>query len=192
MFDQLVQHIRRYAPLSDEDATLLLTGMEFRELKKKDFILKPGQVCEGHHFVLSGLCRTYFLNDKEAEQIIHFALENWWITDHSSLDRQTPSHFYIQAVEDTSLATIRRSAQEELFRRIPALDRYFRIILQKAMAASQMRMKYLYGLTGKERYEHFSSLFPEFVQRVPQYMLASYLGFSPEFLSKIRANKVPR
>jgi CRP/FNR family transcriptional regulator len=104
-----------------------------------------------------------------------------------SLESGKPSHFNIQAIENSEVAILDKKIQEELFAAIPQLERYFRMILQRSYAASQIRIKFIYSLSGEERYHQFNASFPEFVQRVPQYMLASYLGFTPEFLSKIRA-----
>jgi len=131
----------------------------------------------------------YYINDNGVEQILHFGIENWWISDYSSMDRQMPSEFYLQAIEASEVAVLKKSVQEELLAKVPKLERYFRAIFQRAYAASQMRVKYIYTLTREERYHHFTNSFPGFVQRIPQYMLASYLGFTPEFLSKLRARK---
>lgn len=185
----LIAHIRRYTSLNNEEAELLQEYVELEQLKKKDFLLKEGQVCTANYFVIKGLLRSYFTTDKDTEQIHLFALENWWITDYQSLEARQPSQFFIQAVENTIVAAIPRNRQDELFAAIPQMEKYFRIILQNALAAAQLRVKYVYSLTGEERYHHFASSFPDFVQRVPQYMLASYLGFTPEFLSKIRGKK---
>ena len=131
----------------------------------------------------------YINTDEGTEQIVQFAIDNWWITDYNSFDFQKPSLFNIQAVENCEIAFIKKETQEELFKKLPQLERYFRIILQRSFAASIMRIQYIFNQSGEERYRHFNSSFPDFVQRVPQYMLASYLGFTPEFLSKIRGKK---
>ena len=129
------------------------------------------------------------MSDRGTEQIIQFAIDNWWLSDYMSFDKQTPSGFYIQAVEDTELLCLDRSTQEQLFKKVPQLESYFRIVFQRAYAASLVRIQYIFCLTKEERYHHFNNAYPEFVQRIPQYMLASFLGFTPEFLSKTRAKK---
>lgn len=121
---------------------------------------------------------------------MQFAIENWWITDYLSYHNNTPSHFYIQAVENCDVIAIEKSVCECLLIQIPKLERYFRIVSQKSFGAAQMRIKFLFTMSAEERYHHFNDLNPEFVQRVPQYMLASYLDFSAEFMSKIRAGKI--
>jgi CRP/FNR family transcriptional regulator len=189
MTNTLLAHINRYVPLDEKEQQLILPFITLETFKKKSFLLKEGQVCHALFFVEKGCLRNFFLHDKGIEHTTQFAIENWWITDFLSFDRQMPSHFFIQAVEQTSVYIITKTKQEELLSELPKLERYFRLITQRAYGAYQLRIKYLYSQSGEERYHHFNSLHPEFVQRVPQYMLASYLGFTPEFLSKIRAGK---
>lgn len=186
----LIAHIRQYISLNNEEALLLEESLELRELKKKEFLLKEGEICTANYFIMKGLLRSWFTTDRDAEQICQFAIEQWWITDYQSLELRQPSQFNIQAVENTTVACILRDRQDALFAAVPQLERYFRIILEKALNAANLRIKYIFSLSGQERYDHFASNFPAFVQRVPQYMLASYLGFTPEFLSKIRAKRI--
>lgn len=117
-------------------------------------------------------------------------LKTAWITDYLSLHNNTQSHFYIQAIENSEVIAIQKSTLEAILIKIPKLERYFRIVSQKSFGAAQMRIKFLFTMSAEERYKHFKNLNPEFVQRVPQYMLASYLDFSAEFMSKIRAGKI--
>jgi CRP-like cAMP-binding protein len=189
MHSYLLQHIRQYTPLTQEEEQTILSLVECHQVQKKDFLLKEGQVCKANYFVAKGCLRSFFTTENDTEQIVQFALENWWLTDYTSFLQQQPSRFCIQAIEASEVITINKSIEEELFRKVPALEHYFRLVLQRAQAASQMRIRYIYGLSAKERYFHFITSFPDFAQRVPQYMLASYLGFSAEFLSKIRAGK---
>jgi len=190
MISALVDHIRRYVPLDEQEAAVLEQFIEVREVKKKAFLLREGEVCKANYFMIKGFCRSYFMTEKDTEHTHLFAIENWWITDYSSLERKTPSMFNIQAQEPSTLGVLHRDKQDELFMAIPQLERYFRSVLEMALAAAHMRIKYIYSQSGHERYIHFSTSFPDFVQRIPQYMLASYLGFTPEFLSKIRAGKI--
>jgi CRP-like cAMP-binding protein len=188
-FTPLIAHIRKYVHLDDREAGLLADSLQFRSVKKKEFLLKEQQVCETNYFVLKGCLRLYFIQETGAEQIIQFGIENWWITDQQSLDWQQPSHFYLQAVEATELAVLDRTTATTLLDQIPCLDRYFRLIAQRAFAASQQNRYFVQNLSGEERYHQFARGFPDFVQRIPQYMIASFLGFTPEFISKIRRRK---
>jgi CRP-like cAMP-binding protein len=132
----------------------------------------------------------FYINEKGIEQTTQFAIENWWMADYMSFGSQTPSSFYIQAVENSDILSIDFHAQEKLLEEFPQLERYFRIIFQRAYASSQLRIKYLYDFSKEELYDHFNTHFPDFVQRIPQYMLASYLGFTPEYLSELRKKKL--
>ncbi|EHQ29230.1 Crp/Fnr family transcriptional regulator [Mucilaginibacter paludis] len=189
MYNSLIEHINKFAQLNAEEAELITKSVSLKIIKKKDFLLKPGQVCKSNYFVIKGCLRLYFINRKETEHITQFAIENWWITDQDSFDHQLPSDNYLQAVENTTVIVLEKAVLDDLFIRVPQLERYFRLILQMVYTAWQRRIKYIYNQTDEERYRLFSQRFPEFMQRVPQYMIASYLGFTPQFLSKIRAKK---
>ena len=176
-----------------------MSDLRYKKIKKKEYLFREQQICTANHFVLSGCARMYFIGEDDVEHITQFAIENWWITDFQSLDWQQPSRFYIQAIETTELAILDRDSLPALFDRVPMLDRYFRLVVQRAFAAAQQNLFFIYSSTGEERYRSSdrprpsalgacptSTSFPEFVQRIPQYMVASYLGFTPEFISKIK------
>jgi CRP-like cAMP-binding protein len=188
--EALLQHVQRFVDLNNEEQEAIASCFRYVEVPKKGYLLKQGKICTGRYFVMKGLLRQYTLGENEAEQITAFALENWWMVDYDSMDRRQPSQFFIQAVEPTEVLVLDKEMEEELFTRVPKMERYFRLILQRSHAASMMRIKYIFTTSGEERYLHFSGLFPGFIQRIPQYMLANYLGFSAEFLSKIRAKKL--
>ena len=132
----------------------------------------------------------FFINDKGVEQTIQFALENWWLADYTSFSSQKPSDFFIQAVEKSEVLALDLLAQEEMLHRFPQIERYFRLVHQRAHAASQFRIKSLYSVSREELFHNFNKSYPEFVQRIPQYLLASFLGFTPEYLSEIRAKRI--
>jgi len=189
MYQSLFNHIERYVPLDERERDLLSAGLEYSMLEKKAYLLKEGTICHANYFILKGCLRLYFISETGKEQTLQFGIENWWISDLDSLSRQTPSPFFIQTIEPSEIAVLNQQTEQALLKAIPKLERYFRLVLQRAYAASTMRLYYLSSLSGAKRYHHFNNLFPCFVQRIPQYMLASYLGFSPEFLSRIRAKK---
>jgi CRP-like cAMP-binding protein len=189
MFEPLITHIRKFVTLDDRQAETLAAALRYKKVDKKEFLLRETQVCTANHFVLKGCFRMFFIRDTGLEQIIQFAIENWWITDYQSLDCQQPSRFCIQAVEPSEIAILDHKLCPELFDEIPMLDRYLRLIVQRAFAASQSNLLFIYTFSGEERYHHFSDAFPGFIQRVPQYMIASYLGLTPEFVSKIKTRR---
>jgi len=186
METNLVQHIRKFTTLDDQDVASLLRFFEPLSLKKKACLLEEGEICRYNYFVEKGCLRMYYIDDKGTEQTNQFAIENWWLADYMSFDKQTPSPFYIQAIEKSTVYGLEHSKQNQLFEEFPQMERYFLLILQRAYAASQLRMKYMHDFSKEEIYHHIAARFPEFIQRVPQYMLASYLGFTPEYLSEIR------
>jgi CRP/FNR family transcriptional regulator len=187
---ELVNHLIKYIALNQSEIRIITEKTKTLSLNKKDFLLEEGQIAKANYFVKKGLLRMYFINDKGVEQITQFALENWWISDYMSLIMQQPANFYIQAVENTEVVAFEFSKQEQLFKKVPQLEIYFRLMMQRAYAASQMRFKYFYDYSKEENYRQFVALFPAFVQRIPQYMLASYLGLTPEYLSELRKKTV--
>lgn len=188
--ENFIQHIRKYSPLTDSDVELLKNFIKIIETEKKKHLLEEGEICKANYFVERGCLRMYFINEKGAEQITHFALEGWWIADYMSLSTKQPSPFYIQAIQHSTVVAIPQNLQEELFSVLPQMERYFRIIAQRAYAASQMRIKFFHDYSKEESYRQFIRLFPSFVQQIPQYMLASYLGLTPEYLSELRKKLV--
>jgi len=190
MYPELLAHIKRYVKLTAAEEQLLCEKIEVKKVKKRDFILEPGKHCVGNYFVVKGLMRQYLVNTKLNEQIFQFGLENWWIADQDSLMTGQPSSCYIQAIEDSELLLLNEKNRVALIEQFPALETYFRMMMQKAFVAAQRRIGFIFNQSDEERYRHFSKLFPEFMQRVPQYMLASYLGFTPQFLSRLRAKKI--
>ncbi|MEO6306010.1 MAG: Crp/Fnr family transcriptional regulator [Bacteroidia bacterium] len=186
MKSPLAEHIRKFIALNEAEEKILLSRVNLLSLKKKEVILKEGQICNDNYFVAKGCLRLFFMNDKGIEQTTQFAIENWWMSDNMSFIDQRPSTFYIQAVERSEIFSLNKKAQEQLFKELPQLEKYFRIIFQKAYATAQFRIKYLYNLSKEDNYRFFASSYPEFVQRIPQYMLASYLNLTPEYLSEIR------
>jgi CRP-like cAMP-binding protein len=188
--DVLKLHLRRFIHLPDEDFDAIANFFQPLTIKKKKNLLEKGETCKRNYFVASGCLRMFFIDDNGVEQTTQFAIENWWITDLMAFQKQVPSDFFIQAVENSEVFAIKYNAQDELLMQYPAMERYFRIIYQHALAALQMRAKYHHYYSKEELYHHFSKGFPEFIQRVPQYLLASYLGFTPEYLSEIRKKMI--
>ncbi|WP_080054819.1 Crp/Fnr family transcriptional regulator [Spirosoma aerolatum] len=189
MSDSLQKHIRKFITIDDQELADALPFFRSITLNKKENLLVEGQVCKSNFFVVTGCLRMFFVNEKGVEQTVQFALENWWLSDYTSFSTQKPAVFSIQAVEKSEVLAIDFAQHEEMLSQHPSLERYFRLVHQRAHAAAQYRMKYHYDHSREELYHEFARLFPEFVQRIPQYLLASYLGFTPEYLSEIRSRK---
>jgi len=189
MYPELLAHINNFVKLTPCEEGLLCDKIEPKKVRKKEFLLEAGKHCHGNYFVVKGCMRLYFINTKLNEQILQFGIENWWITDQDSLMTGRPANCYIQAIEPSELLLLPEKKRAELVEQIPHLESYFRIMMQKAYVAAQRRIGFIFNQTEEERYRSFVSQFPGFVQRIPQYMLASYLGFTPQFLSRMRAKK---
>jgi len=186
MIERFKQHIDKFTKITEEEFSEILSFFDEQEVKKKENLLMEGAVCRYHYFVLNGCLRKFFVNEKGVEQTTEFAIETWWMTDNFAYERREATPFYIQAVENSWVLGIDYASQEALVAAHPKMERYFRFVYQRAFAASQMRIKYLYELSKEEMFHHFNEHYPDFVQRIPQYLMASFLGFTPEYLSEIR------
>jgi CRP/FNR family transcriptional regulator, anaerobic regulatory protein len=190
MNESLKQHVKNLVTISDADLEEIDPFLKTLRLAKKENVVTAGQTCKANYFVASGCLRMFFIDDKGVEKTVQFAIENWWLADYTSFQSQKPSGFYIQAVEKSEIIALDFGAQEKLFKQLPVLERYFRLIHQRAHAAAQYRMKFHYDYSKEEMYRHFVRSFPKFAQRIPQYLLASYLGLTPEYLSELRARDI--
>ena len=190
MTENLKKHIQRFVEIKEQDYAEILAYFTVIEAGKKKNLLVEGKVCKCNYFVSKGCLRLFFINEKGVEQTIQFALENWWLADYASFSAQKPSDFYIQAVEKSEVFALDFLSQEKLLQQFPQMERYFRLVHQRAHAAAQFRIKNLYSVSREELYHQFNKLYPEFVQRIPQYLLASFLGFTPEYLSEIRSKRI--
>jgi CRP-like cAMP-binding protein len=190
MSDNLRKHIEKFIRVDDNAYSKIRSYFNTGELRKKHNLLTEGKICTSNYFVIKGCLRLFFINEKGVEQTTQFAIENWWLADYTSFSAQKPSEYYIQTVEKSEILSIDFQSQEKLLKEFPSLERYFRLIHQRAHAAYQLRIKYLYSSSREELYHQFNQLYPDFVQRIPQYLMASYLGFTPEYLSEIRKKRI--
>lgn len=179
-------HIAKFAGVTDEEFEQILTFFDTKAVSKKENLLQQGELCRHHYFVLEGLLRKFFINEKGSEQTTEFAVETWWLTDNYAYENQLPTEFFIQAVEKTTILYITSEKQQQLLKEFPVMERYFRFVYQRAYAAAQKRIQFLFSFSKEEFYFQAARNHPEFIRRVPQYLIASYLGFTPEYLSEIR------
>lgn len=186
MTQPLITHIGKFCSIDPEKLGLLEQYFEYKTYKKKQFLLQEGDRCHEKFFIVKGCVYLYYLRQNGVEQTIDFAIENWWTSDFMAFPNNSPAQFSIRAAENTTVLSITAERQRELLQQVPELEAYFHLVFQRAYAASQIRLRKLYELSKEELYRLFSKDFPEFVQRVPQYLLASFLGFTPEYLSEIR------
>jgi len=188
---ELTQHIRKYVKIDTKDESRFSHFFQQKTFEKKDILIEQNTRCRFHFFVIKGCLRMFFLNEKGVEQTIQFAIENWWITDYMAFDRQARTEFTIQAVEPSDVVQIDYENQEKLLQQFPQLERYYRLIYQRAYSALQLRTKYIYDFSREQLYHHFNDSFPEFTHRIPQHLLASYLNMTPEYLSEIKKKSRP-
>lgn len=180
-------HLEKFITISEDEFESISSYFHMADIKKKQNLMVEGEIGKFKYFVVKGCLRKFFINEKGVEQTTEFAIENWWIADNFAFEQQTKSQFYIQAVENSTIIMIDFNSQEKLLENHPVMEKYFRMVYQRAYAAAEKRIRYLYEMSKEEYYIHFNSLYPWFTQRIPQYLLASFLGFTPEYLSEIRA-----
>lgn len=188
-FSPLLAHIRRQVPLSAADEAHILQRVKLLKLRKRQYLSQPGYVCHYQSYVVRGALRSYLLDRDGQAHTIQFAVEDWWVTDFASFIHGTPGTLFIEALEETVVIQWHRDAIQELYTLIPALERFFRIMGERALIAAQQRLLSNLSLSVAERYDAFMDKYPDIAQRVPQYALASFLGCSTEFLSRLRAGK---
>ena len=188
MWEQLRSHFARHIELTDQEWAFCISLFTSRRIKRKTFLLQEGEVCKHLVFVLKGCLDAYIVDRKGEEHVVHFALEDWWLTDDYSFWTGVPGTYFIQALEDSELLIINRDSLEQLFLRHPKFDRYFRILLTNHAVALDRRIVASLSMSAEERYLYLLKLYPNLAQRVSLKQISSYLGITPESLSRVRAN----
>jgi len=189
MTELLRKYIAKQVSLSEKDMAAFCNLFRQKSIKKKSFLLREGEVCKFEGFVTKGLFRVYHMDKNGAEQILYFAMENWWVTDIDSFTNGLPSQLLIEAIEDSEVLLISKKDKEFAYANLPAIEKLFRIMTQKTHVALQRRMIDNLGKTADQRYLDFIERYPALYQRLSNLQIAAYLGISHEFLSKIR-NKI--
>ena len=186
MYERFFKNFNSKVNLSKEEQDVIQNFLTPKKLRKKQYLLQDGDPCKFLAFVESGALRSYSIDEKGNEHIIQFALENWTISDLYSFLTDEPSIYNIDALEDSELVLISKTAHEELLLKVPKYETYTRLQLTGAYIAMQKRLTSIIGSSLEERYANFNALYPDIVQRVPQHMIASFMGLQPETLSRIR------
>jgi CRP-like cAMP-binding protein len=183
----ILQNIDKIVSLSDIEKETILSKIEIKHYKAKTVLLNAGEICKHSYFVNSGILRSFNINDNIVEHVLQFACEGWWIGDMYSLITQKPGNLYVEVNEDAEVVLLSKENQEELFQEIPKLERFFRILTENSLVANQERIMDNLSLSAEERFEKFCSKYPTLIQKVPQKQVASYIGVTPEFFSKMKA-----
>lgn len=186
----LLNYINNFVSLTADEEAFLISKLVYRKYLKGQYVVQHGDICKYQCFVLSGCTKTFYMGDDGQEHIIMFSIEDWWNSDMGSFITQTPADYNVQCVENTELIMFPYNNIEELYSEIPKLERFFRQIIERGLVASQKRIVRSFSLSAKDRYLYFRSQYPKIEQRIPQYMVASYLGITKEFLSKIKSQLI--
>lgn len=188
MYDILLQYIIDYSSLtpSDEEVKLIKEAFKPKKLRKRQYLLQEGDTCKYLSFIAKGALRQYAVDDKGTEHIVRFGIERWWMSDYEGFTTQTPSKYNIDALEDAELLQITKEHMDDLRKIVPAIDAMFKKIDQRSYISHQKRIHSAISHTAEDRYTDLLNTYPELIQRFPQNMIASYLGISPETLSRIR------
>jgi CRP-like cAMP-binding protein len=186
MSELLLANIAKHISLNEKEKELFLSYLSAKKIRKRQYLVQEGEQSKYSAFVFSGCLRSYFIDANGFEHILQFAIEDWWIADMMSITTQKPGNLAIDALEDSEVMLLSRENQLKLFDECPKFERYFRIITENGMVSFQRRVLENISLPAAERYKNFAKRYPVMVQRLPQTQVASYLGITPEFLSKIR------
>lgn len=188
----ILQNISKHITLTVEEEQLFLSKIEVQNFKAKTILHNAGEICKHSYFVNSGLLRSFNINDNIVEHVLHFACEGWWIGDMYSLLSQKPGNLFIEVLEDSEVVLLSKENQEQLYFEIPKLERFFRILTENSLVAHQERLMDNLSLSAEDRFEKFCRKYPTLIQKVPQKQIASYIGVTPEFFSKMKSRMLKK
>jgi CRP-like cAMP-binding protein len=191
-FSSLVKHLENRAQLTEEQMDAILDQIEVVHLKKREVFLKAGEVCKYEGYINRGCIRVFFTDHKAHEHVVQLAFEDWWIADLMSFFTGLPANYSIEALEETELFLLERSKADHLFKSVPPFETIFRILLQSAYVSLQKRVIANMSQSAEERYLELTRKYPQMELRVAQHHIASYLGITPEALSRIRKNIIEK
>lgn len=188
----ILQNLSKHISLTPEEEQLFLSKTEIQHYKAKTIIHSAGQICKHSYFVNSGLLRSFNINDNIVEHVMSFACEGWWISDMYSFLSQKPGTLFIEVLEDAEVIVLSKENQDQLYLEIPKLERFFRILIENSLVANQERLMDNLSLTAEERFEKFCVKYRDLIYKVPQKQIASFIGVTPEFFSKMKARMLKK
>lgn len=186
--DRIISNINRHIKLKDEEIDFFTERLTHRKIRRRQYVLQEGDVCRHYTFVAKGCLRLYTVDANGVEHILQFAPEDYWVADIGSFHQEEPTSLYIDALEPSEILQISKPDLISTFETFPAYDRVFRIMVENAFVGLQKRILQNIGSTAEERYLTFIKNYPQIINRLPQTQIASYIGITPEFLSKLRKN----
>lgn len=187
MFEQINKYVTRCHTFSKAELDIFNSLLKHQSVPKKTFLLREGEVCNFEAYIIKGCIRTFYIDSNGFEVILQLGIEDWWVSDIASFNEQVPSKLFIETIEDCELLYLTPQTKEDLLFKVPKFERVFRMMIQRHLSATQNRLINNIAKPAQERYLEFINRYPTIPQRVAQHYIASYLGISPEFLSKIRA-----
>src|SRR5688572_28958689 len=187
MFELLHKKFQEKISLTNDEFNYCKTLFLPKKLRKRQYLLQEGDVCKYQAFVEKGILRSYTIDEKGTEHILQFASEGWWMADLASYLTGEPSPFNMEALEEAGVLLISKPSWDEAMEKVPQLERYFRVLIQNHLIATQKRLMQSLTETVEAKYKRFAEAYPSCVQRVPQHMIASYLGVTRETLSRLRS-----
>ena len=188
----ILENISKHVALTPQEQELFLSKTETKPFKAKTILLNAGEVATCTYFVNSGILRSFNINDNIIEHVLHFACEGWWIGDMYSYISGKPGNLFLEVLEDAEVVIITKENQQQLYQEIPKLERFFRILAENSLVSHQERLMDNLSLTAEERFEKFCSKYPTLIQKVPQKHIASYIGVTPEFFSKMKSRSLKK
>jgi CRP-like cAMP-binding protein len=184
--DLLLNNIRQYVPITDEDFQVILAFAVDRKFNKGEFIQREGEVNRYTNFIQSGSARVYYIDGASSEHVIQLGIRGWWISDFASFITQRKGLLCVEALEPTLVTSFSYENIQLIYEKVPLFERFYRLLIQKAYASFQYRVLHDLSLDAEQRYINFNTKHPEMDQQISQKHVASYLGMSAEFLSKIK------
>lgn len=189
---KIIEYINRTVSLTNEEADIFSAAFREVKIKKRQFIVQPNFVVKNRNYVVEGAFRAYVVDESGQDNTIAFAIEDWWITDYNSYILQKPATMFVVALENSIILEISYEKEQILKQQNHKFETFFRIRAERTAAFMQQRIISNLTLSAEERFENFMNKYPQIVQRVPQYALASYLGMTTEFLSRIRNKRATK
>lgn len=186
MYATFLKSISKFTTLTEGEQLLFTSMLDFRSIPKKTTLLREGEICQFEGYIQKGCVRVFYMNENGCEVTLCFAVEDWWVCDIDSFYERKPSIFFIETLEDTEMYVFTPTTKEKLLSTMPKFERVFRLLVQRNLSAVQKRLVTTISKTATERYLEFIKMYPSLPLRVPQYYIASYLGVSPAFISRIR------
>jgi len=186
VYEQLLKTVQQKVTLTSDEAELLKQFFTLKKVRKRQYMLNEGEVCKYNLFVAKGLLRSFGVEENGYEQVVQFAVEGWWISDLNSFFSGDVAVYNIEALEDCELLLLTRQSMDKMLEKLPKMERYFRLLMQNHIVALRQRIIASQRHSAEERYIKLIEGFPTILARVPQQYIASYLGMTPETLSRVR------